>query len=135
MDIQSCVTLMEDSNVSIGTAVAEIHPGEDKTAASIVKMIGTQFEPGRFRALYFTRALCPWGEGPHYQHIGIYAWRRTVLGQFVNLPPSTLETREKLEQLRALEAGMRIDAALVPEVPLSVDTPADLEHARTTMRS
>ncbi|HQF31407.1 MAG TPA: 3-deoxy-manno-octulosonate cytidylyltransferase, partial [Hyphomicrobiales bacterium] len=85
---------------------------------------------GRMRALYFTRATAPWGEGPLHHHIGLYAYRRTALARFVAMPPSPLETRERLEQLRALEAGMRIDVAVVDSVPLGVDTPADLERAR-----
>jgi 3-deoxy-manno-octulosonate cytidylyltransferase (CMP-KDO synthetase) len=84
----------------------------------------------RLRALYFTRATAPYGDGPRYHHIGLYAYRRQALERYVKLPPSALETREKLEQLRALEAGMRIDAAIVDSVPLGVDTPADLEIAR-----
>jgi len=82
------------------------------------------------RALYFTRATAPYGEGPLYHHIGLYAYRRSALERFVSLPPSTLEQRERLEQLRALEAGMRIDAMIVDDVPLGVDTPHDLERAR-----
>jgi 3-deoxy-manno-octulosonate cytidylyltransferase (CMP-KDO synthetase) len=94
-------------------------------------MVGTPTgAPGRLRALYFTRATAPAGEGPLYHHIGIYAYRRRALERFVSLPPSPLELRERLEQLRALEAGMRIDATLVDTVPLGVDTPADLERAR-----
>ena len=82
------------------------------------------------RALLFTRATAPYGDGPLYQHIGIYAFRRTALERFVSLRPSTLEKREKLEQLRALENGMHIDVTLVDTIPLGVDTPADLERAR-----
>ena len=82
------------------------------------------------RALYFTRATAPTGEGPRYHHIGIYAYRRQALARFVALPPSTLEVRERLEQLRAVEAGMRIDVTIVDEVPRGVDTPPDLETAR-----
>ena len=82
------------------------------------------------RALYFSRATVPAGEGPLYHHIGIYAFRRAALARFVALPPSGLEKRERLEQLRALEAGMRIDAALIDDVPLGVDTEADLAKAR-----
>ena len=82
------------------------------------------------RALYFTRTTAPYGEGPLYHHIGLYAWRRSALERFVSLPASTLERRESLEQLRALEDGMRIDVAIVDSVPLGVDTPADLERAR-----
>ena len=85
------------------------------------------------RALYFSRLPVPSGEGPHYHHIGIYAYRRAALERFVALPPAPLEKRERLEQLRALDAGMRIDAALVDLVPLGVDTPADLERARAIL--
>ena len=83
--------------------------------------------------LYFTRATAPWGDGPLYHHIGLYAYRRAALARFVKLPPSPLERREKLEQLRALEAGMRIDVAIVTGVPLGVDTPADLDVARAML--
>ena len=82
------------------------------------------------RALYFTRATAPSGEGPLFHHIGLYAYRREALEKFVTLPVSPLEQREKLEQLRALENGMRIDVALVDTVPFGVDTPEDLERAR-----
>jgi len=93
------------------------------------------FAPGSriARALYFSRAPVPWGEGEHYHHIGLYAYRRAALERFVALPPSPLERRESLEQLRALEAGMRIDAALVDTVPFGVDTQADLTRARELM--
>jgi 3-deoxy-manno-octulosonate cytidylyltransferase (CMP-KDO synthetase) len=100
----------------------------------VVKVIGTPLQEGRrLRALYFTRATAPFGEGPLYHHIGIYAYRRPALERFVSLPPSPLELREKLEQLRALEAGMRIDAEIVDTVPLGVDTPADLDRARSML--
>jgi len=92
--------------------------------------VGPQINPKRLRALYFTRATAPWGDGPRYHHIGLYAYRRPALERFVALPPSTLEQREKLEQLRAIEAGMRIDVTIVDTVPRGVDTPADLETAR-----
>jgi 3-deoxy-manno-octulosonate cytidylyltransferase (CMP-KDO synthetase) len=85
------------------------------------------------RALYFSRAAVPWGDGPLYHHIGLYAFRRTALARFVGLPRGILERRERLEQLRALEHGMRIDAALVDTVPFGVDTPADLERARNLL--
>jgi 3-deoxy-manno-octulosonate cytidylyltransferase (CMP-KDO synthetase) len=93
------------------------------------------FAPGQDvgRALYFSRVPVPWGEGPHWHHIGIYAYRRAALTRFVDLPVGLLEAREKLEQLRALENGMRIDAALVDTVPDGVDTPADLERARALL--
>ena len=93
-------------------------------------MIGSPLRSDRLRALYFTRATAPWGDGPRYHHIGLYAYRRAALRTFVALPPSPLEQREKLEQLRALEAGMRIDVGIVDAVPRGVDTPADLETAR-----
>ncbi len=90
--------------------------------------------PGVLRALYFTRATAPANDGPLYHHIGIYGYRRPALERFVSLPPSPLERREKLEQLRALENGMRIEVALVDTVPLGVDTPADLERAREMLK-
>jgi 3-deoxy-manno-octulosonate cytidylyltransferase (CMP-KDO synthetase) len=93
-------------------------------------VVGTPIGGRRLRALYFTRAPAPTGEGPLYHHIGLYAYRRAALARFVALPPSVLELRERLEQLRALEAGMRIDVTIVDSVPLGVDTPADLERAR-----
>src|SRR6202012_5102666 len=95
-----------------------------------VKIAGTPVGPSRLRALYFSRATVPAGDGPLYHHIGLYAYQRAALERFVKLPASTLEQREKLEQLRALEAGMRIDVAIVDTVPLGVDTPEDLETAR-----
>jgi 3-deoxy-manno-octulosonate cytidylyltransferase (CMP-KDO synthetase) len=95
-----------------------------------VKAVGSPISPRRLRALYFTRATAPWGDGPRYHHIGLYAYRRAALERFVALPPSALERQEKLEQLRALEAGMRIDVTIVDTVPRGVDTPADLETAR-----
>ena len=105
----------------------------ERTNPNVVKVVGSPVAPGRLRALYFTRATAPSGEGPLYHHIGIYAYRRAALERFVALPPSALEKRERLEQLRALEAGMRIDVALIDEVPFGVDTPADLERARAVL--
>ena len=96
----------------------------------MVKLVGSPVDRLRLRALYFTRATAPYGAGPRYHHIGLYAYRREALERFVKLPPSVLERRENLEQLRALEAGMRIDAAIVDSVPLGVDTPVELEIAR-----
>lgn len=125
---------LKDAEVDIATPVAEIHTDQERNASSVVKMVGTPIAPGRFRALYFTRATAPWGEGPLYHHIGLYGWRRSALERFVTLAPSPLEQREKLEQLRALEHGMRIDAVEVAEVPLGVDTLADLEEARRRLR-
>ena len=118
------------SAADLATLAVEIADEAEKTNPSIVKVIGTPIGEGLLRALYFTRATAPYGEGPLYHHIGLYAWRRSALQRFVSLKPSTLEKRESLEQLRALEDGMRIDVAIVDSVPLGVDTPADLERAR-----
>lgn len=131
--LRAAAAPLADADVAIGTAVALITREEEKEASSVVKMVGSPLGGGRFRALYFTRARAPFGEGPLYHHIGLYAWRRAALERFVALPPSVLEQREKLEQLRALEAGMRIDAMEVAEVPLGVDTPEDLERARAML--
>jgi 3-deoxy-manno-octulosonate cytidylyltransferase (CMP-KDO synthetase) len=132
--VRETAALLADPAVAIGTAVAIIDTAEEAAAPSMVKMVGSQISPRRFRALYFSRARVPWGDGPIYHHIGLYVWRRAALESFVRLQPSPLEQREKLEQLRALEAGMRIDAALTDEVPLGVDTEADLERARHLLR-
>jgi 3-deoxy-manno-octulosonate cytidylyltransferase (CMP-KDO synthetase) len=125
--------LLWDSEVAIGTPVARIELPAEAEQPSVVKMVGAETAAGRFRALYFSRARAPWGDGPLYHHKGLYAWRRDALESFVRLPPSPLERREKLEQLRALEAGMRIDAVLVEDVPLGVDTEADLAKARVLL--
>ena len=124
---------LADPAVDIVTIAAEIRSSEERSDPNVVKVIGTPVAPRRLRALYFTRAIAPAGEGPLYHHIGLYAFRRAALEKFVKLPPSPLERREKLEQLRALEAGMRIDVALLDAVPLGVDTPADLEKARAML--
>jgi 3-deoxy-manno-octulosonate cytidylyltransferase (CMP-KDO synthetase) len=133
--ILAAASVLNDPDVAVATPVAEIHREEERTAPSVVKMVGTPLGAGRHRCLYFTRSASPWGDGPLYHHIGLYAWRRAALARFISLPPSPLEQREKLEQLRALENGMRIDAIEVGEVPLGVDTPEDLERARAMMRS
>jgi 3-deoxy-manno-octulosonate cytidylyltransferase (CMP-KDO synthetase) len=132
--IRAVLGPMADPGVDLATLVAEITREEERTASQVVKMVGSEAAPGRFRCLYFTRATAPWGDGPLWHHIGLYAWRRAALQRFVTLPPSPLERREKLEQLRALEAGMRIDAVAVDAVPLGVDTPEDLDRARDLMR-
>jgi 3-deoxy-manno-octulosonate cytidylyltransferase (CMP-KDO synthetase) len=132
-DIRAAVDLLDDPEVDIATLTTEIHKADEHTAPSVVKLIGSPVGASRLRALYFTRATAPYGDGPRYHHIGLYAYRRRALERFVWLPPSVLEQREKLEQLRALEAGMRIDAAIVDSVPLGVDTPADLETARRAL--
>jgi 3-deoxy-manno-octulosonate cytidylyltransferase (CMP-KDO synthetase) len=128
--IRACVAPLGAAGVDIATLAAEIVEPDECTNPNVVKVVGTPLGENRLRALYFTRATAPYGEGPLYHHIGIYAYRREALQRFVALPPSPLETREKLEQLRALEAGMRIDVAIVDTVPLGVDTPADLDRAR-----
>jgi 3-deoxy-manno-octulosonate cytidylyltransferase (CMP-KDO synthetase) len=128
--IAASILPLADPAVDIATLAALIRRDEERTESSVVKLVGTAVAPNRLRALYFTRATAPWGEGPLLHHIGLYAYRRRALARFVALPPSPLERREKLEQLRALEAGMRIDAVVVEDVPLGVDTPADLERAR-----
>ncbi|KQZ82953.1 3-deoxy-manno-octulosonate cytidylyltransferase [Mesorhizobium sp. Root157] len=121
---------LEDPQVDIATLGVEIVREEEKNNPSVVKIVGSPRSGTRLKALYFTRATAPWGEGPLYHHIGLYAYRRQALQRFVALGPSPLERRERLEQLRALEAGMRIDAEVVQSVPLGVDTPEDLERAR-----
>jgi len=111
----------------------EIRDAAERTNPNVVKVVGSSVGERRLRALYFTRATAPHGEGPLYHHIGLYAYRRAALERFVALAPSSLEKREKLEQLRALEAGMRIDVTLVDSVPLGVDTPEELEKARALL--
>ena len=129
-DIAAAIAPLADPAVDIATVAAEITRAQERTDPNVVKLVGTPVGERRLRALYFTRAAAPAGEGPLYHHIGLYAFRRRALERFVALPPAPLEQREKLEQLRALEAGMRIDATIVDSVPLGVDTPADLERAR-----
>ena len=129
-NIRSVLAPLVDPAVDIATLAAEIHTEEEDTAPSVVKVVGSRLSADRLRALYFTRATAPWGDGPRYHHVGLYAYRRSSLQRFVSLPPSPLEQQEKLEQLRALETGMRIDVTLVDTVPRGVDTPADLETAR-----
>jgi 3-deoxy-manno-octulosonate cytidylyltransferase (CMP-KDO synthetase) len=133
--IRAALAPLGNPAVDIGTLAAVIDGAEGAANPNIVKVVGTSVAPDRLRALYFTRATAPWGEGPLYHHIGLYAYRRAALQRFVSLPPSPLERREKLEQLRALEAGMRIDVAIVDTVPLGVDTPEDLEVARAMLRT
>lgn len=125
---------LADPAVEIATIAAVIREESERNDPNVVK-VAAAFAPGRriARALYFSRATIPSGEGDHYHHIGLYAYRREALERFVALPPGLLERREKLEQLRALEAGMRIDVGLVDTVPLGVDTPADLERARAIL--
>lgn len=128
--IRACFAPLADPAVDVATLAVEIAVEAEKTDPNVVKVVGSPIADGRLRALYFTRATAPHGPGPLFHHIGLYAYRRPVLERFVTLPPSTLELREKLEQLRLLEAGLRIDVALVDDVPLGVDTAHDLERAR-----
>ena len=132
-DIAAALRPLDDPAVDIATLAAEIREERERLDPNVVKVVGSPLAPDRLRALYFTRACAPAGEGPLYHHIGLYAYRRAALARFVALPPSPLEKRERLEQLRALEAGMRIDIALVASVPLGVDTPEDLARAREVM--
>ena len=125
---------LADSDVAISTVAAEIVDAREITDPDVVKLVGTPVGEDRLRALYFTRATAPYGDGPLYHHIGLYAFRRAALEKFVRLPEGVLEKRERLEQLRALEAGMRIDAMIVDTVPLGVDTAQDLEQARQIMQ-
>jgi len=128
--VRAAVGPLADPEVDIATLATEIRRAEERDDPNVVKAVGSAVAPGRLRALYFTRARAPWGDGPLLHHIGLYAYRRAALQRFVALPPSPLERRERLEQLRALEAGMRIDVALVDVAPLGVDTPEDLRRAR-----
>ncbi|WP_407176993.1 3-deoxy-manno-octulosonate cytidylyltransferase [Bradyrhizobium sp. STM 3562] len=129
-NIRDVLAPLSDPAVDIATLAAKIHTKEESANPNVVKAVGSPLGGGRLRALYFTRATAPHGEGQRYHHIGLYAYRRAALERFVRLPPSPLEQQEKLEQLRALEAGMRIDITIVDSVPRGVDTPADLETAR-----
>jgi 3-deoxy-manno-octulosonate cytidylyltransferase (CMP-KDO synthetase) len=128
--IRQSLAPLADSAVDIATLVCRIADAADRDRPSVVKAVVAWHGDSIGRCLYFSRAAVPSGEGPLWHHIGLYAYRRSALERFVSLPPAALEQREKLEQLRALEAGMRIDAAAVETVPLGVDTPEDLETAR-----
>jgi len=133
--IRAALQPLADPEVDIATMAAEIVDPLERTNPNVVKVVGSPIGTDRLRALYFTRATAPWGDGPLYHHIGLYAYRSPALSRFVALSPSALEKREKLEQLRALEAGLRIDVAIVDAVPLGVDTPQDLERARALLKS
>ena len=129
--LKTVVAALKQSGADIATLAAPIDNEADRINPAVVKAVVAWDASERLgRALYFTRATAPTGEGALYHHVGLYAYRRAALESFVALPPSPLEKREKLEQLRALEAGMSIAVARVDEAPLSVDTPADLERAR-----
>jgi len=131
--VRASLRPLDNPSTDIATLTVEITDEHEKTNPNVVKIVGSPLSATRLKALYFTRATAPYGNGPLYHHIGLYAYRRAALEKFVSLGPSVLEKRESLEQLRALEAGMRIDAEIVDSVPLGVDTPADLEKARAIL--
>jgi 3-deoxy-manno-octulosonate cytidylyltransferase (CMP-KDO synthetase) len=131
-DIKASLAPLKDPAVDIATLAAVIRDPAELTNPNVVKVAGPLLAPGHMRALTFSRADAA-GPGPHYHHIGLYAYRRTALERFVALPPSANEQRERLEQLRALDNGMRIDVAIVDSVPLGVDTPEDLDKARALL--
>ena len=133
-ELSAVLAPLADSAVDIATVAAEISDPAERDDPNVVKA-AVSFAPGTRvgRALFFSRAAIPHGEGPLLHHIGLYAFRREALTRFVTLAPGALETRERLEQLRALEAGMRIDLHLIDRVPLEVNTPADLERARAVL--
>jgi 3-deoxy-manno-octulosonate cytidylyltransferase (CMP-KDO synthetase) len=133
--VTNCIAPLASPETDIATLAAVISEDEERRNPNVVKVVGTPIGPNRLRALYFTRATAPHGDGPLYHHIGIYAYRRESLERFVSLPQAALEKREKLEQLRALEAQMRIDVSVVDTVPLGVDTRGDLERARRLIPS
>jgi 3-deoxy-manno-octulosonate cytidylyltransferase (CMP-KDO synthetase) len=141
--IRLAADLLCDAAVDIGTLGSVIVRDEERADPNVVKAAvdwgtpcpGPRLPGDRGRALYFSRAAVPWGDGEHIHHIGLYAYRRPALEKFIATPPSRLELREKLEQLRALALGLRIDMALVNDIPLGVDTPADLEEARRRLNA
>lgn len=134
--VRAVVDALRSSGADISTLATEIVEPSEKTNPNVVKAVVAVDASGKQgRALYFTRATAPTGEGPLYHHIGIYAYTRAALERFVKLPPSPLEKREKLEQLRALEAAMTIAVRLVDTMPLGVDTPAELERAREMLKA
>ena len=132
-DIRTALAPLSDKAVDITTLCAVITDESERTNPNVVKLIGTKVSPQRLHANAFTRADAV-GPGPHYHHIGLYAYRRAALEKFVTFPPSANEKRERLEQLRAMDNGMRIDAMIVDSVPLGVDTPEELEKARKILR-
>jgi 3-deoxy-manno-octulosonate cytidylyltransferase (CMP-KDO synthetase) len=130
LSIRAALTPLEEPSVDISTLVAEIKTQEELLNPNVVKAVLA----ASGRALYFSRALVPTGSGPVYHHIGLYGYRRKALERFVQLQPSPLELRERLEQLRALEDGMVISAAVVDDIPLGVDDRDDLERARVQLK-
>ena len=134
--IRVALEALADPETDIATLAAEISDPAALADTSVNKVVAGFADPARpARALYFSKAVVPWGEGPHYEHIGLYAYRRAALERFVTLPRGVLERRERLEQLRALEAGMRSSVSLIDKARLGVqvDTPADLDMARALM--
>jgi len=133
--ITAALSLLDNHDVHVGTVVAPISEASERQSLSVVKMVGSDLGGGRYRCLLFTRACAPWGDGPIFHHIGLYAMRRDCLSRFVQLAPSHLEKREQLEQMRAIENGMRIDAVQIDESPVGVDTLGDLERVRLIMEA
>ncbi|WP_025884823.1 3-deoxy-manno-octulosonate cytidylyltransferase [Asaia prunellae] len=134
--LASALRPVREERYDIGTLVAPVETQEEATRESVVKAAcAFGAKQSIARALYFSRQTIPWGSGPLWHHVGVYAWRREALARFVSLPPSGLEKRESLEQLRALEAGMTIGCVAIDEAPLGVDTPADLIRVRQTFTS
>jgi 3-deoxy-manno-octulosonate cytidylyltransferase (CMP-KDO synthetase) len=131
--VRASLAPLAKEGADIATLATPITREQEKDDPNVVKVVATELDPARLRALYFTRARAPWGDGRLLHHIGLYAYRRDALRRFVAAPPSPLERREKLEQLRALEMGMRIDVALVETAPLGVDAAEDLERARAML--
>ena len=130
--VRDCLAALDGADMA--TLVAEISDARERDNPNVVKAVLSLESGKKARALYFTRATAPYGDGPLYHHIGIYAYQRAALDKFVSLPPSPLEKRERLEQLRALEAGFTIHAAIVDTVPVGVDTPEDLAHAEAVLK-
>ena len=130
--VRDCLAALDGADMA--TLVAEISDARERDNPNVVKAVLSLENGKKARALYFTRATAPYGDGPLYHHIGIYAYQRAALDKFVSLPPSPLEKRERLEQLRALEAGFTIHAAIVDTVPVGVDTPEDLAHAEAVLK-
>ncbi len=129
--LRAVLTPLDDAGCDLATLVTPIRDDAEAAAASVVKAVcGFEGNAATARAMWFSRLPIPWGEGPRWHHLGVYAWRRVALDRFVTLPTTTLERREGLEQLRALEAGMAIGCARVEQAVFGVDTPADLERAR-----
>jgi 3-deoxy-manno-octulosonate cytidylyltransferase (CMP-KDO synthetase) len=135
--IRLALAALAEADADIATLAAPITDPAALHDTSVNKVVAGFADPRRpARALYFSKAVVPWGEGPHYEHIGLYAYRRAALDRFVTLPRGIIEQRERLEQLRALEAGMHISVSLVDPAQLGVqvDTPADLARAQILMK-